>query len=577
MANCEAARFIASLLDTTTDRLAVLSTKPVKLNAKDLNVVSQLSRKSIRTIKSTVDAILNSTDKPEPAALGVAIDRAIDLLTDPVCEQSDDEPGGDACGHIFILTANAAAVPSVLLSHTKVQVHVIRAGPVPWKGSSATTCSGWKLAPLYCSSLQYMSSRKDRDRGSLFSQLRSLILLARMGKSCGRLIDLVLEIEPGQECGVEAVMGRLEIGSLRPGEVITALFKVKVGTILAEGYTLSRSTSLNNSNSPTKPNDVFEELDVMLGASPTPILIAKLAYKHTLLSACTRCSTIAAVKLKRSLLHTDEDVVATDNANQAAANMKAAVQKRLVSYLATHHSPRTALSVLQAHFGKDGQESSCPRYIKLVTEELRYQARITERFDLPSPIKGVLPVLRNAMPREQSGQDLLTMFNSKPQGRLAGPEDEDGNMDSARQTQSNDYSQTLIHGQITAGVSRSASKRSGINMPSARQAGIPLLPRRNRAPTSESKRDSAVSQSAITKDAVDEARWIWGGLRKASRGSRGLTELKMSNFQPSETGAPKDNDIGDLGTRKKGSAGTETVISLQAAVSTGRENVAPWS
>lgn len=570
MANCEAARFIASLLDTTTDRLAILCTKPIKSNGKDLNVVSQLSRTSIRTIKSTVDAIINSTDKPEPAALGMAIDRALNLLTDPVCEQPDDEPGGEACGHVFILTANAACVPSVLLHHAKIQVHVIQAGPLPWRGSSATTCSGFKLAPLYSSSLQYMSLQKDKDRDSLFNQLRSLILLARRGRPCGRVIDLALEIEAGQECRIEAVMGRLEIDSLRPGEVITALVKVKVGTIVAKGYTLSRSTSLTNSNSPTKSNDVFDELDVMLGASPTPILIAKLTYKHTLLSACTRCSTIAAIKLNRPLLHTDEDMVVSNTANHAA------VQKRLVGYLAIHHSPRRALSVLQAHFGKDGQGSSCPQYIKLVTEELRYQARIIERFDLPSPINGNLPVLRVALPQEHFRQGLFTTSNSEPQDRLTGVSDKDGSTTPAPQTQSSNYSQTLIQGQHTAGVSRSVSKRSGISMPSARQAGIPLLPRRDRAPTSEGQRASSVLQSVATKLPVDEARWIWGGMRKASRGNRGLTELRLSNSKRSETDAPKGNWIGDMGTHNKRSAGTDTAVSLQAAVGTGRENVAPW-
>ena len=506
----------------------------------------------------------------------MAIDRALNLLTDPVCEQSDDEPGGKACGHVFILTANAAGVPSLLLHHAKIQVHVIQAGPVPWKGSSATTCSGFKLAPLYSSSLQYMSLQKDKDRDSLFNQLRSLIHLARTGRSCGRVIDLVLEIEAGQECRIEAVMGRQEIGSLRPGEVITALVRVKVGTIHAKGYTLSRSTSLTNSNSPTKPNDAFDELDVMLGASPIPVLIAKLTYKHTLLSACTRCSTIAAVKLKRPLLHTDEDMVVTNTANQAAANMKAAVQKRLVGYLAIHHSPRRALSVLQANFGKDGQGSSCPQYIKLVTEELRYQARIIERFDLPSPIKGNLPVLPDALPQEHVRQYLFTTSNSEPQDWLAGVSDKEGSTTPAPPTQSSNYNQTLVQGQHTAGVSRSVSKRSGISMPSARQARTPLLPRRDRAPTSESQRDSVVSQSVATKVPVDEARWMWGRMRKASRGNRGLTELRLSNSKRSETDARKGNRIGDMGTRNKKSAGTDAVVSLQSAVVTGRENVAPW-
>ena len=529
---------------------------------------------SIPKIKSTVDAIVSSTDKPEPAALGTALGRAIDLLANPMGEHPEDEPGGEACGHVFVLTANPAGVPSVLLSHATIQVHIIRPGALPWKGSVESTCSGWKLAPLYSASLQYMSLLKDKDKDSLFSRLRNLVTLARSGKPCGQLTHMVLEIEAGQDCSIEAVMGQVEMGSLRPGEVITSLVRVRVGAIFAKGYTLSPSPSLVSSGSPSKPKDVLNELDVMLGASPVPILVAKLTYKHSFLPAGTRCSTIAAAKMRRSLPHTDDDSARLETNNLPNANRQAAVQKRLALYLATHHSPREAISVLQQYFGEDGQKSFCTAYIRLVAEELRYQARVVERFDFPNPINGDLSALLEVIPQEHFGQGLFNISNHRPQNWLIGVSDEESSTSASPKTiSSSSNASRLAIGHGKAEISCTKSGRPGTSMPSARQAGVPLSTCRARGSTPASARSFRNSHSATAKVSMDEARRIWGDLRRISRRDRRLVELNRSDSKDSRRGTW----IRDLAIGNKRSVGTDTVISLQRPkVCTGRENVAPW-
>ena len=536
MASCEAARFLASLLDTTTDRLTVLCTRPIKSNAKDLNVVSQLSRTSIRKIKSTVDAIVSSTDKPEPAALGMALDRAIDLLTDPVSQQVDNEPGGEAYGHVFVLTANAGGVPSILLNHEKVQVHIIRPGVIPWKGCVGTTCSGWKLAPLYSSSLQYLSLQKDQDRNSLFNRVRSLVDHARLGWSYGRLSDLVLEIETAQECSLEAVMGPQDLASLRPGEVVTTLVKVRVGEVFAKGYSLSPSPSSKSSEGSKNAKDVFDELDVMLGASHTPILIAKLSYKISLLPAGTRCSTIATAKLKLSLPQTQENMVAAHVASHGSAETRALVQKRLVYHLVTHRSPRQAIAALHESFGEDGCNSFCPQYIKLVAEELKYQARIVERFDLPSPLKGSLLPTRNTLPFEHARQGLSAMSSFKSHEWLSGVPNGASSPNSSPRNPSSNSAYELKQDHKKAENQRAAHRRPGTSMPSARQAGVPLANHRARRPPSVTKQYSSDLQPLLTGDSLDEAHTTWGDVRKMSRSSPALAELHRSESTYSQKG-----------------------------------------
>lgn len=571
MANCEAARFLASLLSTVTDRLAVLCTRPIKSNSKDPNIVSPLSRRSIRRIKGTVDAIVSSTNKPEPAALGTAVDRAIDLLTDPMSQQADDEPGGEAYGHVFVLTANAAGVPSILLTHEKIQVHMLRPGALPWKGSIGTVCSGWKLASLYSSSLQYMSLEKDKDRDSLFNRFRSLVLLARTGRCCGKLTDMVLEIEAGQECSIEAVMGQRDIASLRPGEVVTALIKVKVGAIFAKGYTLSPSPSLKISNSPMKPRDVFDELDVMLGASPTPIVIAKLTYKHSLLPAGTRCSTIGAAKLKRSLPHISEETAVAAKVNQGTADSRIMVQKRLVYHLATHHPPRQAIAELQDYFGNNTHEPLCPQYIKLVIEELKYQARICERFDVPSPIKGSVLSSRTTLPYEHFGQGLFIIPNHKPQDWLTGVSDEESPSNYSTQAQGRNYSETFSRESSKSETPRPRSRRLGASMPSTRQAGVPLSTRRVRGTASASKHNSENAYSSTSRESLDETRTIWGDLRKMSKSKRAPAESTSTN---SQMDFRKGKWVRDLAIRSKENVGMD--IPKGDATGQGKENAAPF-
>ena len=423
-----------------------------------------------------------------------------------------------------------------------------------------------------------MSLMKDKDKDSLFNRLRDLVTLARSGKPCGRLTDLVLEIEAGQNSSIEAVMGQTEIASLRPGEVITSLVRVKVGANFARGYTLSPSPSLVSSGSLSKPKDVLDELDVMIGASPVPILVAKLTYKHSFLPAGTRCSTSAAAKMRRSLPHAEEDSASLETIDSPNANSRAAVQKRLAFNLATHHSPREAITVLQQHFGEDSLESFCTPYVMLLAEELKYQARILERFDLPNTIRGNLSAFLKVMPQDQVGPALFDISNHKPEDWLTGVSDEESTTSLSPKTQSSSSNASRLYlGHGKAETSRSKSLRPGTGMPSARQAGVPLSTYRAKGSTPASTHNFRISHSPTAKVSMDEARRIWGDLRKISRGDRRLVKLNRTDPRNSVKDSHGGTWIRDLAIRNKRSEGTDTEISLQRPeVCRGRENVVPW-
>ncbi len=458
-----------------------------------------------------MDTIVISTERPDPTALGIAIDCAIDLLTDFTPRPADSEPRDDAYGHVFVLTGNPDGLDPNLVAHHACTINIVSPGSVPWRGPGPVTCNGWKLGCACSSSLPSTARHKHENSNSLFNSLRDLIAYARGGRACGKVTDLVLDIEAGPSCSIEMVMGQKNFVELRPGEVVTALVKVRVGTVAAKGYTLSPSpaSKTTNGSSPSS-RDLLDELDMMLGTSPAPILVAKLTYRHSLLPTGTRCSTIAAAKVKRSVPDSPSNKIIPKSTPQRSLENRRTVQKRLAYYLATHHSPRQAILALTEHFGDNDAQSFCPEYIKLVIGELKFQARMIERFDLPSPIPSTPLTTHNTSTSntyEHFGHGLFATSNYKPQDWLIGVPDEDCGPPSAEKPAIPDKAlkgPQAQYGHHKAELLRSESRRQ-VPRPSARQAGVVV----------STKRYSGISH-ATSKPSVDEVRKIQGrGLGRA--------------------------------------------------------------
>lgn len=452
-----------------------------------------------------MDTIVCSTERPDPTALRIAIDCAIDLLTDFTPRPADSEPKDDAYGHVFVVTGNPDGLDPNLVAHHACTISVVCPGSVPWRGPDSVMYNGWKLGCACFSSLPSTDRRKHNNSNSLFNSLRDLIAYARGGRACGKVIDLVLEVEAGPSCSIEMVMGQKNIAELRPGEVVTALVKVRVGTVAAKGYTLSPSpaSKTTNGSSPSS-RDLLDELDMMLGTSPAPILVAKLTYRHSLLPAGTRCSTIAAAKVKRSVPDSPSNRNISGSTAQRKPENRSIVQKRLAYYLSTHHSPRQAMLALSEHFGDNGSQSFCPEYIKLVTGELRFQARMIERFDLRIPVQATSLTTHNASTSntyEHFGHGLFATSNYKPQDWLIGVPDEDRGPPSPEKLATPEKAlkgPQAHYGHHKAEILRSESRHQ-VPRPSARQAGVVV----------SKKRYSGISH-ATSKPSVDEVRKTQG-------------------------------------------------------------------
>ena len=398
MASCETARFLASILNVITDRLAIICTSTTDTSGANSTVVRDLSEVKMHRIKTALDAISISMKKPMPNAWIDTIDCAKEILLKSTVPDPDEEPLQDTFGHIFLLTSDADGLPFQSLEHEKLTFHTISPAGAP-RNLSPIHCNGWKLRSLSGNEPQAVSTKKDLDPTSVSNRLRVLIPQARSGKVLGSLTELVLEVSAGPDCVIEGVIGKVEFNELHPGEVFSVIFKLRALAATVQGYSLS-DTPTRSSEALLNKNDVLSQLDKMLGTTKAKILTARLTYKHSLLPAGTTCSVTTECHVERRLPDPDQ------KPNPSKLNAKdctVLVQKRLAHHLATHGSPRNALTTLNIEFGDKFQLSACPEYINVLAKELKYQARVVQRLEIEASPKKSAVVHANR-PLENIGQ-----------------------------------------------------------------------------------------------------------------------------------------------------------------------------
>ncbi|KAL8787023.1 MAG: hypothetical protein Q9213_002459 [Squamulea squamosa] len=417
MASCETTRFISSLLDPSNDRMAIICTSSLSADHPDVRTLMPLSCVSPRKTKAIVDTIVSSTERPSSSALDGAVRSARALLEQSTPRDQTTGLGPWAMGHIFVLTPHSSGLPSGLLAHDKIQLHLVNPGSVPWKGEAKVRCNGWRLQSMHSQELRSVRYTKDQDSSSMFNKLRTLALDARKGSLHGGVSDLVLDIKPGRNCIIEGVIGHRNIPSIQPGERVLALVKLKVGLAPAAGYNL-RSGRQQDVPNPAH-SDPDKELDDLLGTTPVTVLSAKLKYKHSLLPPETQCTLSTDCQLKRPLPVAQWTNHPPKTSAPKQYHPQIEVQKAFVYHIATHHEPRKAMMVLIEEFGDGGRRSACPNYIKLVIEELKYQARTIERFDLADyrscPVAVTPREMRpDVWGQEHFGQGLFDASDYKP-------------------------------------------------------------------------------------------------------------------------------------------------------------------
>ena len=429
MASCDITSLLASFLDTTTDRIAILCTMPTDAKHDTCNPVTlaPLGRINTQKLKAILDNVASSVVQPDARVLIAAIKQAQQILFRPERFPSLCEPVHETFGHVIVLTADASGLLGQDFDSDTIQTHILCTG-IPREGIwNEIECNGWKMslmsAFLTRNRPHHSRSKKDIDPRSLNNRLQALVRYARSGKFADFLTDVVLDIEPQYGFGKDKTLGSSSYSKVRIGETKTVLvsllyegrFTKPASSIDTEWYDLCAS-----SNS----DDLVEEIDRMLGLPKDGMITAKLSYKHSLLPMNTTCTTVARSRLKLQLpLPEGRKSIGKLMPSKSASLLN----QRLAEYYAAYYKPQDALSALQQEFGKEGCHSACPVYIIALTDELKYQARISERIAIEhSPRK---PTTRSQGPHfgtvvDHARPSLLYSENCKLRDWMKVPDEE---------------------------------------------------------------------------------------------------------------------------------------------------------
>lgn len=518
MASCETARFLASILNGITDRLAILCTSTTETSGTSSTVVRELSQIKMHRIKNALDAITSSTEKPKTNTWIDTIDCAKEFLLKSTVPDPDEEPLQDTFGHIFLLTPDADGLPFQSLAHENLTFHIISPAGAPRNDKPSIRCNGWKLRSLSGKETQAVSTKKDLNPTSVLNRLRVLIAQARSGKLLGNLTELVLEVSAGPDCIIEGVIGKIEFTKLHPGEVFTAIFRVKFCPTTALGYSLSRTPTQSLEVLPNT-RDILSQLDKALGPTAAKLMTARLTYKHSLLPAGTTCSVTTECHIRRCLSDSDHTPHPPKPNSLQARDCTILVQKRLAYHLATYGSPRNGLTALRNEYGDGFRFSPCPDYVNLLAKELKYQARIVERLEI------------EASPKKPS-----TAYAPK-------------------------------------------SPYENIGRGYGAESYIPQYPVASDISTEERFKSKPALTALSVKESreqlrTDEARKIWGDLRKMKGPSDQIVKGRSASSPLEEA---RSKHIREMAIRNKRSIGSDTLRSLASAgESMGRGLGAPW-
>ena len=403
-----------------------------------------------------------------------------------------------------------------------IQAHIICPSILPWQGSQACTTYGWQLSQRSIHQSLSAIPTWQTDHDDIRKGLKELIAEARFSVVAGRISDLQLSLTAGPHCSIDKIIGSVQFHRLAPGQVLTTLVGIKIGDVKAGPAMLDKFPQVRRTSSGAV--DLDKELDVIVRDQMATILVAKLTYKHASFPEGSLCCITREVKLPTRDDCAPQNLVPsspTSSTHQARGYSQEEVEKHLIYQIATTESAASALITLGNQFGPGKSRRHCPGYLKAVAEELKYQSRVLERFEIATVENSSTT---NPTPRtvERPSAPEVDIANHNP-------------IDWYRPPRPNKTSHPQTVG---------------------------------RTP------DAGQLRSKPSQETVDEAHVIWSDIRNQTRGPR--RRLVKKHSFPNGPSDENLDQIRDTAVKNKRSVGNDTLHSLAFRGDRGIENVAPW-
>jgi hypothetical protein len=405
MTSSELVTYIASILDYDEDRLSIYCSCS---NTDELLIST--TRINARQIRRIVDTIEPTNTRPSPTYLRRSVQRAFRDIQLTYPEN----------WHVIALTANPHALTK-MIRNDLVQLHLICPAAFPWSLQCVDANNGWCIVHKY-TSLRFWEDVEP----FLRAQTRCMINFARLGRRSDYLSRVSITVEPEENSIIDDIAGSSYTETLQSGDLCTLLVKARLSELGEHINALERFP--RGHRTPSGQVDVERELEAMLARNLVSAFRVKLKYEHSGLLPGTVCEYNREVNFINVASSSQEGW--TDKGLDNILDSEI-IEGRLAFHLSTMRRSKTdSLSVFKAHFLKEGK--SLTPYMTSVYEELRYQARIHERFELDKMQLPRMPQYRLTPPttREDSrlsgeplrtskmaNQRLLDQFPSPPASR----------------------------------------------------------------------------------------------------------------------------------------------------------------
>ena len=380
MSVCESVIAIAHSLYTHSDRFALFQTSPDHKNSTSSSKLLSLGKPNLWTLKHALDNVEVCAGVPDAECLGETIELAQSHLESYPRAPSINNHGHETLRQIIVFTSRPHTVASTSCSQEGIGIHVICAGSLPWMSEKPLTGDGWYMD--YRPTCRELSSPgKLKDERRIAERFRFLIRMLRASSVPGMLSDLELFVNGGRFCTVEKIIGPTKFETLRAGEVVKTIVKIRMS---APQVDTAENPDLSHGKPKSSKNDKLTDvLDGLLVDNLMPILDAKVRYTHSFLPKGTVCHAESQVRIRviSSVLEPRNDDQRQDLVNfpEDLGPEAALVQKSLMHFFATAHTPASALKLLLKKFGTAADLSICPEYLMLLVAELKYHNRVASR------------------------------------------------------------------------------------------------------------------------------------------------------------------------------------------------------
>ncbi len=389
MTSCEVTRILASSLDNTTDRIAIICSMSTGMREENHNNTSdtELNWINLKTLKATLDSVASSTIQPDAGVLIEAIKRAQRILRDSERVQIFGAPTCEVFGHVIVLTADASSLCGEDLKDDTIQTHVLSTGIPKNRDWDKVECNGWKMClldPLLTGSgLFHSRSKRVHQPRSLHKNLQALIQHARSGQLIDCLTDIIVDLKPQAGCTKERVLGRTNFPRLQVGETKTVVVSL-ISESQLTNLDFAGHFDVHDRNALNNDDDLMVEIGSMLDIPKDRMLTVNLTYKHSSMPKNTFCTAGAKCLIQMQPPYSN---YRQSVRKQSDCKETVLLHQRLAEYYASYYTPRDALTSLRQEFGDEGCDSACPKYITALADELKYQARISERIAIQNSPK----------------------------------------------------------------------------------------------------------------------------------------------------------------------------------------------